>query len=160
MIIKLYKTQKQYKKNISNYKTKARFLRGDDVIVISGDYKGCISKIKRRYNNNYYFLEKTKELNKNLEQKIKSSKNINEINIKVHESNISHYDINAKSKSNVRYFYIKNSDSQKLRIRVYKSSGTEKPLYVVKNQKDNKENESEINKDDENDLSKDTNNNT
>lgn len=124
---KLYKVQKQYKYN-NSIKTKPRFLRGDDVIVISGDYKGCISKIKRRYNNNYYLLEKTKELNQNLENKIKKFNKINEINIKVHDSNIMHYDIVSNSKSKVKYFYLK-SDNKKIRIRVYKTSGTEKKLY-------------------------------
>lgn len=149
MIIKLYKTQKQYKSNIRTAKTKARFVRGDDVIVISGSHKGCISKIKKRYNNDYYLLEKTKEINKNLEQKIKSSKHINEINIKIHDSNLAHYDTNAKSKSKVKYYYIKTSDNKKFRIRVYKASGTEKQLYVLnkKINSDNNTSETDTNKD-------------
>ncbi|BCL65746.1 50S ribosomal protein L24 [uncultured bacterium] len=128
-MIKLYRAQKQFKYN-NSIKSKARFIRGDDVIVISGDYKGHISKIKRRYNNDYYLLETQKETNSNLENKIKKSKFINEINIKVHESNIMHYDVVAKSKSHVRYFYLDN----KFRIRVYKASGTEKQLYIPKKQ--------------------------
>lgn len=155
-MIKLYRVQKQFKYN-NRIKSKARFIRGDDVIVISGDYKGQISKIKRRYNNNHYLLETRKETNSNLENKIKKSKFINEINIKVHESNIMHYDVSTKSKSRVRYFYLDN----KFRIRVYKVSGTEKQLYIPKKQmqQDKEKNNESSNTNSEN-INEENKNNT
>lgn len=133
MINKLYRVQKQYRSNIvKSNNAKFRFCRGDDVIVISGSHKGHISKIKRRYGNNFYLLESKKNLNSNLECKLKESKTINEINIKVHESNIMHYDTVSKTKSKVKYYYLKGEKNKKIRVRVYKASGTKKRLYIPK----------------------------
>jgi hypothetical protein len=133
---KLLRSQKRkYSGKLNIDKVQSRFMVNDVVIVISGKYRNKISKFQKQIGQHCFLDESHKD--KPCFNKAKHRNKIANLSIKVHESNLMHYDEKNQVRSKVKHYYkiVENNDTKKknkIKVRIFKKTGLEQEMTFVK----------------------------